>query len=64
MASAGMGDVLSGMIAALIAQGLTPFNAAQLGVYIHGLAAQIAAKEGEKGLLASDLFVYIRRLLG
>ena len=64
MASAGMGDVLSGIIAALIAQGLSPFHAAQLGVYIHGLAAQIAAKEGEKGLLASDLFVYIRRLLG
>ena len=64
MASAGMGDVLSGMIAALIAQGLTPFNAAHLSVYVHGLAAQIAAKEGEKGLLASDLFVYIRRLLG
>ncbi len=64
MASAGMGDVLSGMIAALIAQGLTPFNAAHLSVYVHGLAAQIAAKDGEKGLLACDLFVYIRRLLG
>jgi NAD(P)H-hydrate epimerase len=64
MASAGMGDVLSGMIAALIAQGMTPFKAAQLGVYLHGLAAQMAAKDGEKGLLASDLFVYIRRLLG
>ncbi len=64
MASAGMGDVLSGMIAALIAQGLAQNTAAQLAVYIHGLAAQIAAKDGEKGLLASDLFVYIRRLLG
>ncbi|TMO55000.1 NAD(P)H-hydrate dehydratase [Pseudoalteromonas phenolica] len=64
MASAGMGDVLSGMIAALIAQGLAPSIAAQLAVYIHGLAAQIAAKDGAKGLLASDLFVYIRRLLG
>ncbi|MBD1580750.1 NAD(P)H-hydrate dehydratase [Pseudoalteromonas sp. S16_S37] len=64
MASAGMGDVLSGIIGALIAQGMAPFAAANLAVYIHGLAAQIAAKEGEKGLLASDLFMHIRRLLG
>ncbi|BBN80615.1 bifunctional NAD(P)H-hydrate repair enzyme Nnr [Pseudoalteromonas sp. A25] len=64
MASAGMGDVLSGIIGALIAQGMQPFAAMSLAVYIHGLAAQIAAKEGEKGLLASDLFVHIRRLLG
>ncbi|NOU52029.1 NAD(P)H-hydrate dehydratase [Pseudoalteromonas sp. JBTF-M23] len=64
MASAGMGDILSGIIGALIAQGMKPFAAANLAVYIHGLAAQIAAKEGEKGLLASDLFMHIRRLLG
>ncbi|CAM4038996.1 bifunctional ADP-dependent NAD(P)H-hydrate dehydratase/NAD(P)H-hydrate epimerase [Pseudoalteromonas byunsanensis] len=64
MASAGMGDVLSGIIGALIGQGMEPFAASTLAVYIHGLAAQIAAKEGERGLLASDLFVHIRRLLG
>ncbi|MCF6436030.1 NAD(P)H-hydrate dehydratase [Pseudoalteromonas sp. MMG022] len=64
MASAGMGDVLSGIIGALRAQGMESFAASSLAVYIHGLAAQIAAKEGERGLLASDLFVHIRRLLG
>jgi NAD(P)H-hydrate epimerase len=64
MASAGMGDVLSGIIGGLLAQGMPIFAATCLAVYIHGLAAQIAAKDGEKGLLASDLFIYIRRLLG
>jgi NAD(P)H-hydrate epimerase len=56
MASAGMGDVLTGMIAGLLAQGLTAWNAAQAGVYIHGLAGDFAAKTiGEPGLIASDL---------
>ncbi|WP_234401232.1 NAD(P)H-hydrate dehydratase [Pseudoalteromonas sp. T1lg23B] len=64
MASAGMGDVLSGIIGALVGQGMESFAASTLAVYIHGLAAQIAAKDGERGLLASDLFVHIRRLLG
>ena len=64
MASAGMGDVLSGIIAALLAQGLDEFDAANLAVYVHGQAAENLALAGSKGLLASDLFSEIRRILG
>jgi hydroxyethylthiazole kinase-like uncharacterized protein yjeF len=50
MASGGMGDVLTGVIAALLAQGLPPFAAAQAGVYLHGLAGDLAAQAGgERG---------------
>jgi NAD(P)H-hydrate epimerase len=64
MASGGMGDVLSGVIAGLLAQGLSLKNAAQQGVYIHGEAADLAAeKDGERGLLASDLMLYLRQLI-
>ena len=56
MASGGCGDVLTGMIAGLLGQKLTPVDAARLGVYLHGLAGDLAAAErGEIGLLASDL---------
>ena len=56
MASGGFGDVLTGMIAGLAGQKLSLFDAARLGVYLHGLAGDLAAKEvGEVGLLASDL---------
>ena len=56
MASGGSGDVLTGMIAGLLAQKLAPFDAARLGVYLHGLAGDLAAKErGEIGLIASDV---------
>ena len=56
MASAGMGDVLTGVIASFIGQGFSPFLAAQAGVAIHGLAGDIAKKEkGELGLIASDI---------
>jgi len=56
MASGGVGDVLTGMIAAFVAQGLALFDAAKLGVYIHGLAGDLAARDkGEYGLIASDL---------
>lgn len=56
MASGGCGDVLTGMIVGLLGQGLSLFDAACLGVYLHGLAGDLAAKErGEIGLLASDL---------
>lgn len=56
MASGGCGDVLTGMIAGLLGQGLSLFDAAQLGAYVHGLAGDLAAKErGEIGLIASDL---------
>lgn len=63
MASGGMGDVLSGMIVGLLAQGLDLLQAAILGVSIHGLAADKAAQHGERGLLASDLFPHIRKLV-
>ena len=63
MASAGMGDVLSGIIAALMAQGLACTDAAQLGVCLHARAADLAVKSvGERGLLAGDLMPVIRRL--
>jgi NAD(P)H-hydrate epimerase len=56
MASGGCGDVLTGMIAGLLGQKLPLFDAARLGVYLHGLAGDlVAAERGEIGLLASDL---------
>ncbi|MBU1027071.1 MAG: NAD(P)H-hydrate dehydratase [Candidatus Margulisbacteria bacterium] len=56
MASGGVGDVLTGMIAAFKAQGLTAWQAATVGVQVHGLAGDLAAKEsGQPGLIASDL---------
>lgn len=56
MASGGCGDVLTGMIAGLLGQRLSLFDAAQLGVYLHGFAGDLAAKDrGEIGLIASDV---------
>jgi ADP-dependent NAD(P)H-hydrate dehydratase len=56
MATGGTGDVLTGVIAALLAQKLTPFEAAQVGVFIHGLAGDIARDQnGEIGMIAGDL---------
>jgi ADP-dependent NAD(P)H-hydrate dehydratase len=56
MATGGTGDVLTGLITALLAQGMEPFEAAQLGVYLHGLAGDLAARSVSKpGLIASDL---------
>ncbi len=56
MAKGGTGDVLTGMIASFVGQGIRPFDAARLGVYLHGLAGDLAAKEkGEVSMLASDL---------
>jgi len=64
MATGGMGDVLTGVIAALMAQGLNAFDAATLGVILHGGAADsLAQEEGERGLLALDLPSRIRLLL-
>ncbi len=64
MASGGMGDVLTGVIAGLLAQGLPLFDAARLGVYLHGLAADLVAKEqGSVGLLASDVLATIPRAI-
>ncbi|MEP7360177.1 MAG: NAD(P)H-hydrate dehydratase [Chloroflexota bacterium] len=56
LATAGSGDVLAGTIGSLLAQGLAPFDAARLGVWLHGRAAQrISERLGDSGLLASDL---------
>lgn len=56
MATAGAGDVLSGIIGAFLAGGMLPYNAAAAGVYIHGLSGDLAAQElGEISLIASDL---------
>jgi hydroxyethylthiazole kinase-like uncharacterized protein yjeF len=56
MATAGSGDVLSGMIAAFLAQGLTGFEAAKYAVYLHGLAGDLAAREKTQvGMIASDI---------
>lgn len=62
MASAGMGDILSGVIGGLLAQGLVLSDAACVGVFVHALAADRAASEdGERGLLATDTLNYLRR---
>jgi len=56
MATAGVGDVLTGMISAFLAQGLTPLNASILGVYMHGFIGDLVAqKKGEHSLIASDI---------
>lgn len=56
LASAGTGDVLAGAIGALLAQGLAPFEAAWLGVHLHGMAGErVRARLGDAGLVASDL---------
>jgi len=60
MAVAGMGDVLTGMIAALCAQGLNPFDAASSGGLLHALAGDSAAQQGQRGLLPRDLLSCIR----
>ena len=64
MASGGMGDVLSGVIGGLMAQGLSATTATQLAACLHGHAADLAvADEGQRGLLATDLLPYLRHLL-
>ena len=56
LATGGTGDVLAGVVGSLLAQGLDPFGAARLGVYLHGLAGdQVRERVGDAGLLASDL---------
>ncbi len=64
MASGGMGDVLTGVVAALCAQGMDLPTAAASGAMAHAMAAdRAAARDGERGLLASDLLPELRRLL-
>ena len=56
LASGGTGDVLTGLIGGFLAQGLAPWDAARLGVYLHGLAADdFVARHGPRGLIAGDL---------
>lgn len=64
MATGGMGDVLSGVIGALVAQGLSLHDAATVGAWVHGAAAdRAAAMHGERGLLATDLMVFLQELV-
>ncbi len=61
MAVGGMGDVLTGVIAALRAQGLGSLDAAAAGVQLHAEAGDLAARDGERGLLPGDLLPFLRR---
>lgn len=64
MATAGSGDVLTGVIASFVAQGMRPEIAATIGVYIHGLAGDMAAEElGQYGMTASDIADYLGRAI-
>lgn len=63
MSTAGLGDILSGVIGGLLAQGLSPFKAATLGVDLHAKAGDLAAKTGMRGMIATDLLPYIRSLV-
>ena len=63
MGSGGMGDVLTGVIAGLVAQNLSLFDAASLGVCLHAQAGDTAAIDGERGMLARDLMPILRRLV-
>lgn len=60
MATGGSGDVLTGIVAALLGQGLSAFDAARLGVHVHGLAGDRAAEQlGQVSLIASDLIAFL-----
>lgn len=61
MAVGGMGDVLTGVVGALLAQGLAPLEAASCGALLHSVAGDSAAAGGERGLLPGDLMPWLRR---
>jgi NAD(P)H-hydrate epimerase len=62
MATGGTGDVLTGVIASLLAQGMPAFEAAHLGVHLHGLAGDLAAEElSRPGMIASDMLHFLGR---
>jgi len=64
MATGGTGDVLSGVLGGLLAQGVPLNIAAQLGVIVHATAGDLAARDGgERGMIASDLIMYLRHLV-
>ena len=62
MSTGGMGDVLTGVIAGLIAQGTDIEMATEVGVFMHARAADMAASSGERGMVATDLMPYLREL--
>ena len=65
LGTAGSGDVLAGVIVSLLGQGLSPFDAAALGVYLHARAgADLEAEVGDAGLMATDLLARIPRGAG
>jgi len=63
LATGGSGDVLTGVIVALLAQGLAPIEAARLGVWVHASAGDRVAANGERGILASDLLAPLRDVI-
>ncbi len=63
MSTGGMGDVLSGILGGLLAQGLDMNQAACMGTMLHACAGDLAAENGERGLLATDLMPWIRHLM-
>ncbi|SRR5579883_33967 len=64
MASGGTGDILSGVIGGFVAQGLDLLSAAKLGVLVHAMAGDMAAKtNGERGMVATDLYPFLRQLV-
>ncbi|MGR9092532.1 MAG: NAD(P)H-hydrate dehydratase [Gammaproteobacteria bacterium] len=63
MGGGGMGDVLTGVIAGLVAQGASPGDAARFGACVHAVAGDRAARAGERGLLAGDLMPHLRALV-
>jgi NAD(P)H-hydrate epimerase len=64
LATAGSGDVLAGMIAGYLAQGLAPFDAASLGVYLHAATGEALREEmGTSGLLAGEIATRLPRVV-
>jgi hydroxyethylthiazole kinase-like uncharacterized protein yjeF len=64
LASGGTGDVLTGLIGGFLAQGLSPWDAARLGVYLHGLAADFfVSRHGPRGMIAGDLLTVLPHML-
>ncbi len=63
MATAGMGDVLAGVLGGIVAQGADLRTAAEAGVYVHAAAGDAAADAGERGLVAGDLMAHVRALV-